>query len=331
MAEIHVTGKRGLGKPWLKLDPIADAYEIAEFERLKKANHFRKGIFILCNASDCFITVGTKNSSGSAFESKVCVNYRCPVLGCAKQYRECFKSTKDAITGMVSNCIWIESINDHQHVIPAAAANNNGVNGLAHAVDESKEDPAVSSLHEWGIDPRFKAFILECLNKNLRNARGIRESMLRDANLGGLERPTAVQINNFIQNETRKYLGIFDLLEITHICHVLLNLGDHGHQFSYEELIDVVDDLLVSPEVYENLDWDTPFVFSFIQNLDEVKLHGAEIKFSIAITTKRLLLFAPDTATVHGDASYKVSWQGYPILMLGTSCIKFINRFTFKM
>ena len=46
-----------------------------------------------------------------------------------------------------------------------------------------------------------------------------------------------------------------------------------------------------------------------------------EINFTIRIffTTKRLLKFALTAVNMHADATYKLIWQGFPVLMVGTT------------
>ena len=45
----------------------------------------------------------------------------------------------------------------------------------------------------------------------------------------------------------------------------------------------------------------------------------AESKFSLAVTTRRLLIEVPDGVMLQMDTSHKVSWHNYPVHVLGYS------------
>ena len=72
---------------------------------------------------------------------------------------------------------------------------------------------------------------------------------------------------------------------------------------------------------------DTPFVASYqiVYNDDNENDDGVadddsnENKFRFFITTKRLLQIASRSKRIHADATYKLLWQGFPVLIIGTS------------
>jgi hypothetical protein len=59
-------------------------------------------------------------------------------------------------------------------------------------------------------------------------------------------------------------------------------------------------------------DEDTPFVCGFECSFEEKK-------FRLAITTKQLLENTLNSEMVQADATYKLIWQGFPVLIVGTS------------
>ena len=43
-----------------------------------------------------------------------------------------------------------------------------------------------------------------------------------------------------------------------------------------------------------------------------------EPKFRVFITTKRLLKIAANSKTIHADATYKLVWEGMPVIIVGS-------------
>lgn len=69
---------------------------------------------------------------------------------------------------------------------------------------------------------------------------------------------------------------------------------------------------------------DSPFIVSYqIIYDDDEDIYSDEedsnCKFRIFISTKRLLQMASKVTILHADATYKLVWQGFPILVIGTS------------
>ncbi|CAF1118993.1 unnamed protein product [Rotaria sordida] len=71
---------------------------------------------------------------------------------------------------------------------------------------------------------------------------------------------------------------------------------------------------------------DTPFVASYQiiyddenenEDIDDDDIN--ENKFRFFITTKRLLQIASRSKKIHADATYKLLWQGFPVLIVGTT------------
>lgn len=56
-----------------------------------------------------------------------------------------------------------------------------------------------------------------------------------------------------------------------------------------------------------------PFVINYEMNYEDEE----NIDFRFAVTTKLLLRQAIETNRVHADATYKLIWQGFPILVVG--------------
>ncbi|GBO13675.1 hypothetical protein AVEN_119247-1 [Araneus ventricosus] len=60
---------------------------------------------------------------------------------------------------------------------------------------------------------------------------------------------------------------------------------------------------------------DTPFAFGVNVEVDDGDKHDLKI----VISTKRLLRLMIKTEGVQTDATYKLIWQGYPVLIVGSS------------
>lgn len=62
-------------------------------------------------------------------------------------------------------------------------------------------------------------------------------------------------------------------------------------------------------------DESKPFVLKFEMNCENVD----SIDFRFFVTTKLLLKQAIDCIKIHADATYKIIWQGFPLLLVGTT------------
>ena len=73
------------------------------------------------------------------------------------------------------------------------------------------------------------------------------------------------------------------------------------------------------------LDLDTPFVVSYEVIYDDEFGDDEDVnavvgpKFCFFISTKRLLTTASTSINIHADATYKLVWQGFPVLIVGTT------------
>ena len=54
-----------------------------------------------------------------------------------------------------------------------------------------------------------------------------------------------------------------------------------------------------------------------IDDDEDVEANGS--KFRFFVTTKKLLLIANKSSKMHADATYKLNWQGFPVLIVGTT------------
>ncbi|KAK7098959.1 hypothetical protein V1264_003169 [Littorina saxatilis] len=81
------------------------------------------------------------------------------------------------------------------------------------------------------------------------------------------------------------------------------------HTISLGELAAWADSPTAVPD-----DDDVTFVCGFECSYDQ-----KEAFFRVCMTTKRLLKLGADAANVHADATYKLIWQGFPVLILGYS------------
>lgn len=62
---------------------------------------------------------------------------------------------------------------------------------------------------------------------------------------------------------------------------------------------------------------DQPFVISHVVNVNDN--NPEDSKFRFVVSTKRLLQNSIGCHHIHADATYKLVWQGFPILILGTT------------
>jgi hypothetical protein len=118
----------------------------------------------------------------------------------------------------------------------------------------------------------------------------------------GITLPTISQLNNYLRTIKSTKLGptSISLGEIEQWC-------------------------LESSQSIPELD-DTPFVVSYQiiydddnenEDVDDGDDNGN--KFRFFITTKRLLQIASRSKKIHADATYKLVWQGFPVLIVGTT------------
>lgn len=145
-----------------------------------------------------------------------------------------------------------------------------------------------------GLPKATMAKVEELLQNNVANS-----DILRTIQSLGLPQITDVQLRNFKSRYTTEQLGK---------SNILLN-----------ELAQWCDAQKLIPE-----DLDTPFVacsrFEVARKTKEIE------RLNIVITTKRLLSFALKRKDILiCDATYKVIWQGFPVIVVGT--VDFAKKF----
>lgn len=64
-------------------------------------------------------------------------------------------------------------------------------------------------------------------------------------------------------------------------------------------------------------DEDEPFIVNFDIHIDDEDIENS--KFRFMVSTKLLLKNAINAEKIHTDATYKLVWQGFPILLVGTT------------
>ncbi|CAF4538799.1 unnamed protein product [Rotaria socialis] len=96
---------------------------------------------------------------------------------------------------------------------------------------------------------------------------------------------------------------LFDLRLKLKKIHQLLHLGE-------------LESLCIEKSTVSQAD-DEPFVLSY--NVTYEDDDDDDNKFRFFISTKRLLKFFATSTRLHADATYKLSWQGFPVVIVGTT------------
>jgi hypothetical protein len=108
----------------------------------------------------------------------------------------------------------------------------------------------------------------------------------------GLKEPNKRQISNYLTQVKKKFGGP-----------AVVSLGDLAY---------LCDSLSGIPESD-----DEPFVLKHDIQIDDAIAENHQFRF--LVTTKRLLTLLEYSSTLHTDATYKLIWQGFPVLVVGTS------------
>lgn len=118
------------------------------------------------------------------------------------------------------------------------------------------------------------------------------KKILEQIALLNLPQPTIRQLNNYIAKLNKQKFGpsTISLGEVESWCSANIEVPD---------------------------DEDTPFVagFKIVEDDDEIENN----LFRFFVTTKRLLQTTLISDKLHADATYKVIWQGYPVIVCGTT------------
>lgn len=148
-----------------------------------------------------------------------------------------------------------------------------------------------------GIDSDTKAIIQELYNDGIMKPKQI----LRALESKTIKVPTNVQLKNFLIQLKKKKYG-----------ENKISLGEL-EQWCINNSIVPIDD-------------DEPFVVSHNITYEDDELEDDEDveddnenKFHVFISTKRLLSIAHQSTHLHADATYKLVWQGFPVLIVGTT------------
>ena len=107
------------------------------------------------------------------------------------------------------------------------------------------------------------------------------------------EEPTMMQLYNKISH-FKKIMNLTDHIEDT-----------HQMRQKIENHIEVPDNDIEAYIPYYNIQDD-------VDQADKTR-------FCIIFSTKRLLSFLTKSSTLHIDATYRLNWQGYPVMIVGVS------------
>ena len=135
-----------------------------------------------------------------------------------------------------------------------------------------------------GIDADVKLFINEQMQNGINKPKIILSNIKRN----GLPVPKTTQLNNYLKQYRVKTLGVstISMGELKEWCQSRSQVPANN---------------------------DEPFIMSYEFGDDS----NQYIRFFI--TTTRLLQIALASSVIHADATYKLNWQGYPVLIIGTT------------
>jgi hypothetical protein len=144
-----------------------------------------------------------------------------------------------------------------------------------------------------GISNEVKDIIKQLINDGVTLSRQIIMALQeRNVNI-----PTKLQLNNYIAQYKKARFGAsaISLGELEKWCEENSHIpGDEDKSF-------VVNYIINDGDFIVDLDRDDGAYFAFF------------------ISTKRLLNIAAKSTHLHADATYKLIWQGYPVLIVGTT------------
>lgn len=152
---------------------------------------------------------------------------------------------------------------------------------------ESGKHVHLNPRKKYGIDIAVKEHIKECLSYGVKTPKGILAVLRRD-NLTPL--PTATQIRNFVANQKKG--------------------NNQNTALTLSRLISLCQRYNQTP----TLD-DEVFILDYSYEIEEDMVNGFQVIFS----TRRLLLLSQHAKNIHVDGTYKLVFQGYPVLIIGYS------------
>ncbi|CAK1595795.1 unnamed protein product [Parnassius mnemosyne] len=142
----------------------------------------------------------------------------------------------------------------------------------------------IGTRSEYGIPENVKRAINKLFDLHLK-PKAILEAL---NNMTGIKAPSKRQLNNYLYDRRREKFR-----------RAAIYLG---------ELEKWIFDRITIPG-----DENEVFVFSYHV------IEAEEPSFRLALSTKKLLNIACSTDILHIDATYKLIWQGFPVLVLGTT------------
>lgn len=157
-------------------------------------------------------------------------------------------------------------------------------NILAYHTDAEHNHENTGTRGDYGIDAHTKTEINRLFDLHLK-PKAILASLQK---IDGIKLPTKVQLNNYLSDRRRVKFG-----------HHTIHLG---------ELEKWIHDHEAIPE-----DEDKPFVMKYWI------LESDQPIFRFVLTTRKLLKFVCSSDVFHADATYKLIWQGFPVLIVGTT------------
>jgi hypothetical protein len=151
-----------------------------------------------------------------------------------------------------------------------------------------------------GIDDNIRKCIEELYTDGIMKPKQI----IRALQTRNLKVPTTIQLKNFLVQYKKKKYGsyVVSLGELEHWCENNLELPtDENKSFvvSYKVIYDEEEE-----EEYDD---------------DEDVEDDGDNKFRLFISSLRLLHIASISSHIHADATYKLVWQGFPVLIIGTT------------
>lgn len=144
------------------------------------------------------------------------------------------------------------------------------------------------SVESWGLSEEAKLEIGRLLEIKLKP-----KSIFEQLHAKGFNPKNRSQVNNYIQRLRKSKFG-----------RTTINIG---------QLESWCEEHSQTPE---HIDEAFVFFYRIDDNCDNAQ---EEIDFQICISTKRLLQHASATGHLHVDATYKLIWEGFPVLIIGTT------------
>ncbi|CAF1531286.1 unnamed protein product, partial [Rotaria sordida] len=143
-----------------------------------------------------------------------------------------------------------------------------------------------------GIDENVNKCIEDLFNDGITKPKQI----IRALQTRNFELPSYVQIKNFLVQYKKTKFGsyIVSLGELEQWCKQNINISTDENKY-----------FVVSYKIMYN---------------DEEDVDGN--KFRVFLSTVRLLNIASISSHIHADATYKLIWQGFPALIIGTTDLK---------